>query len=131
MLTCLAGGDFLLSDAGLRKPGQTEPLTGRAGDLELIRSFVGMAAVRGGVLLLSGEPGVGKTALLDTAASEASASGLWVLRAGGAEFEADISFSGLNQLLLPLLEDLNRLDASHRDALSVALGLVVGRPRIG
>ena len=108
-----------MSDAGLRKPGQKEPLTGRAGDLELIRSFVGMAAVRGGVLLLSGEPGVGKTALLDAAASEASASGLRVLRAGGAEFEADISFSGLNQLLLPLLEDLSRLDGSHRDALSV------------
>ncbi len=117
-----------MSDAGLRKPGQAEPLTGRTGDLELIRSFVGTAAVRGGVLLLSGEPGVGKTALLDAAASEASASGLRVLRAGGAEFEADISFSGLNQLLLPLLEDLSRLDGSHRDALSVALGLVEGAP---
>ena len=128
MLTCLPGGDFPLSDAGLRKPSQAEPLTGRAGDLELIRSFVGTATVRGGVLLLSGEPGVGKTALLDAAASEASASGLRVLRAGGAEFEADISFSGLNQLLLPLLEDLSRLDGSHRDALSVALGLVEGAP---
>ncbi len=118
-----------MSDASLRKPGQAEPLTGRAGELELIRSFVSTAAVRGGVLLLSGEPGVGKTALLDAAAADASASGLRVLRAGGAEFEADISFSGLNQLLLPLLEDLSRrLDGSLRDVLSVALGLVEGPP---
>ena len=80
------------------------------------------------MLLLSGEPGVGKTALLDAAASEAAASGLRVLRAGGAEFEADISFSGLNQLLLPLLEDLSRLDGSLRDALSVALGFAEGPP---
>ena len=85
-----------------------------------------MAAVGGGVLLLSGEPGVGKTALLDVAAAEAAASGLRVLRAGGVEFEADISFSGLNQLLLPMLEDLSRLDGSPRDALSVALGFTEG-----
>ena len=80
------------------------------------------------MLLLSGEPGVGKTALLDAAASEAAVPGLRVLRAGGAEFEADISFSGLNQLLLPLLEDLSRLDGSPRDALSVALGFTEGPP---
>ena len=117
-----------MSDAGLRKPGHAEQLTGRAGDLDRIRLFVSMAAVGGGVLLLSGEPGVGKTALLDAAASEAAASGLRVLRAGGVEFEADISFSGLNQLLLPLLEDLSRLDRSLRDALSVALGFAEGPP---
>ena len=78
------------------------------------------------MLLLSGEPGVGKTALLDVAAAEAAASGLRVLRAGGVEFEADISFSGLNQLLLPLREDLSRLDGPARDALSVALGFTEG-----
>ncbi|MGH3210490.1 MAG: AAA family ATPase, partial [Trebonia sp.] len=115
-----------MSDAGLRSPGQAERLTGRDEDLGLIRSFLADAARRGGALLLSGEPGVGKTALLEAAASAATAAGTRVVRAAGAEFEADVSFSGLNQLLLPLLEDLSRLGGPLRDALSVALGLGEG-----
>ena len=70
---------------------------------------------RGGALLLSGEPGVGKSALLDAAEETAAAAGIRVLRAAGAEFE-DVSFCGLNQLLLPLRGDLGRLDGVQRDA---------------
>jgi DNA-binding CsgD family transcriptional regulator/tetratricopeptide (TPR) repeat protein len=117
-----------LSYPGLRSPGQAERLTGRDEDLRLIRSFLADAAARGGVLLLSGEAGVGKTTLLEAAASAATTAGTRVIRAAGAEFEADVSFSGLNQLLLPLLEDLGRLDRPLRDALSVALGLGGGPP---
>jgi MoxR-like ATPase len=95
-----------LSDAKARRPGVTEALVGRGRELELIRSFLDGAAVGGGALLLWGEPGVGKTALLDAAAEAASAAGFRVLRAAGAEFEAEVGFSSLSQLLLPVLGGL-------------------------
>jgi DNA-binding CsgD family transcriptional regulator len=64
--------------------------------------------------------------LLDTAAEMAASAGVCVLRASGVEFEASISFSGLNQTLLPLLAQVAHLTASHRDALDVALGFSEG-----
>jgi len=110
-------------------PGRrmTEPLVGRDGELEFLRSFVDQAAVAGGALLVWGDAGVGKTVLLDAAASLAKAAGTRVLRARGAEFEAEVSFAGLNQVLYPLFDGLPRLTAAHRRALSVALGLREGR----
>ena len=74
-------------------------------------------------MLLSGEPGVGKTTLLNGLADSASAAGTTVLRVTGAEFEGEISFTGLNQLLFPLLDGLGQ---DHRDALRVALGFGAG-----
>ncbi len=103
-------------------------LVGRDGELELLGSFLGEAAVHGGALLLSGDPGVGKTALLDAAAEQAAAAGTQVVRAAGVEFEADVSFSGLNQALLPLQAEFEQLGAVQREALSVALGFGGGRP---
>src|SRR5271157_4062476 len=91
-----AGEGYLSSDAGLESLGQAERLTGRDEDLRLIHSFLADAAARGGALLLSGEPGVGKTTLLEAASSAATAAGTQLVRAAGAEFEADVSFSGLN-----------------------------------
>ena len=95
---------------------------GRGHELELIRSFLQRAAVEGDALLLTGDAGVGKTALLAAAAEHASTSGTRVLRSAGVEFEADISFSGLNQTLLPLLDELGQLELAQREPLSVALG---------
>ena len=86
------------------------------------------AAVRGGALLVSGDAGVGKTALLDVAALHAEAAGTRVVRAVGAEFEAEVSFSGLNLVLHPLLDGLSMLPPMYRHALSVALGLDAGAP---
>jgi DNA-binding CsgD family transcriptional regulator len=103
-------------------------LVGRDQALTVLRAFVDEVSVQGGALLLSGEPGVGKSALLDAAAELAATAGLRVLRAAGAEFEDD-SFSGLNQLLLPLRGDLGRLDELQRHALNVALGFSDGRAR--
>lgn len=79
-------------------------------------------------MLLSGEPGVGKSALLDAAEDIIATPGIRVLRAAGAESEA-FSFGGLNQLLLPLRSDLNRLDDLQRNALNVALGFTMGLAR--
>jgi hypothetical protein len=93
-------------------------LVGRDREFGFLQGFFQEAAVSGGAVLLSGEPGVGKTALLNGLADSASAAGTTVLRVAGAEFEGEISFAGLNQLLFPLLDDLDELDADHRDALA-------------
>ena len=107
-------------------PGSDGTLVGRAAELEHLRDFVDTASRDGGVLLLTGEAGVGKSVLLDEAARAAAASGARVLFAAGVEFEAEISFSGLNQLLMPVLDDLPALGPAHRDALAVSLGFGSG-----
>ena len=100
-------------------------LLGRQQDLEVVRSFAGQASVSGGALVIAGEPGIGKTALLDAVATEAEAAGTKVLRAAGVEYEAGISYAGLNLALLPLAVSIPLLDSAHRDALRVVFGLDV------
>ena len=101
-------------------------LVGRDGELGFLQEFFRQTAVSGGALFLSGDPGVGKTALVNVLADSSSASGTMVVRVAGAEFEGEISFTGLNQALLPVLGHFDGLDSSHRDALRVALGLGAG-----
>src|SRR5580704_15145082 len=112
----------VLDGPGNRQLGVAEFLFGRSSDLGAITAFVEQAGIGGEALLLLGEPGVGKTALLDAAASVAAEAGRLVLRAAGAQFEADLPFSGLHQVLLPLLDEFGRLDPVHGGALSAALG---------
>ncbi len=95
--------------------------------MERIRAFLAAARTDGEALLVTGEPGVGKTVLLD-AASAAPALGMRILRAAGVQFEAGTSFSGLNQVLLPLLGELQQLPAAPRNALNIALGFGNGPP---
>jgi DNA-binding CsgD family transcriptional regulator len=91
-------------------------------------ALVGMlAAVRGGqsrVLVVCGEAGVGKTALLEYVLG--SASGFRVLRAVGVESEMELAFAALQQLCAPLLDRVDRLPAPQLDALGVAFGLRSG-----
>lgn len=103
-------------------------LFGRGVELHRIARFLDRAQHTGDTRLVRGEPGVGKSALLDAAADLADTAGTLVLRASGAEFEADVSYSGLNQLLLPLRAELGRLAVGEHDALSVALGFGPGPP---
>ena len=105
-----------------------EALIGRESELARVGALLDDDAMTDRALLVSADPGVGKTALLNTAAAEAAANGVRILRAEGVEFEAEVSFSGLNQALLPLLEEFERLGGLHREALSVALGLAHGPP---
>jgi DNA-binding CsgD family transcriptional regulator len=100
-------------------------LVGRGEQVKRICGFLATTD-RGGALLLSGQAGVGKTALLDAAAQRMSSAGTRVLRASGVEFEAHVSYSVLNQLLFPLSESFGDLDRSHCEALRVALGLSGG-----
>ncbi len=110
------------------RPAEPDGVVGRDAAIEVLQSFIECAALDGEALLLIGDAGVGKTALLDVAARRAVSLGVNVVRAAGAEFEADIGFSALHQALVPLLNGLEELRPLHREALSVALGLGEGRP---
>src|SRR6266545_1676997 len=101
-------------------------LAGRSNELELIDSLPAGHSRAGPGLLLRGDPGVGKTALLEVAAARAEAAGMRVLRASGVKFEAEIGFSALHQLLYPLRDRADRLATHHRDALHHVFDLTPG-----
>jgi DNA-binding CsgD family transcriptional regulator len=103
----------------------TARLEGRSVELGVLFDVLAGATVPR-ALVLTGEAGVGKTALLDAVRTEAARSGTLVLHAAGVEVEAKTSFSALNQALLPLTDDLSVLGEDHRSALSVALGIAAG-----
>jgi DNA-binding CsgD family transcriptional regulator len=75
-------------------------------------------------LVVAGEPGIGKTALLDYLVG--AASGCRVVRAVGIEPEMELAFGGLHQLCLPLLDHSDRLPEPQRNALRTALGIAAG-----
>jgi DNA-binding CsgD family transcriptional regulator len=105
--------------------GPAEVLHGRRVERGALERLLG--AVRGGrgrVLVVCGEPGVGKTALLESVIG--SASGFRVMRAAGVESEMELAFAALQQLCAPMLDRLDRLPAPQQDALSVAFGLRAG-----
>ena len=78
------------------------------------------------VLVLRGEAGVGKTALLEHLAARATDCTL--VRAGGVESEMELAFAGLHALCVPLLDHLPRLPEPQRIALGTAFGLAAGPP---
>jgi DNA-binding CsgD family transcriptional regulator len=86
-------------------------------------------AVRSGesrTLVLRGDPGVGKSALLRYLIQQAT--GCRVARAAGVQSEMELAFAGLHQLCAPMLDRAGHLPAPQRDALRVALGLSAGPP---
>ncbi len=111
----------------------TGPLVGRQDEIRRVDELTGAArAGRGGVLVLRGEAGIGKSALLDHA--RRAASGFRVVRSSGSEFETELPFASLHQLCVPVLEHLDEVPDRHREALHVAFGSATGTPdlfRIG
>jgi len=100
-------------------------LLGRTGELEILDQLLG--GVRSGqsaVLVVRGEPGIGKTALLRHLIGQAS--GFHVVRAAGVESEMELAFAGLHQLCAPMLDRLDSLAEPQRRGLSVAFGLASG-----
>jgi len=100
-------------------------LRGRVHECEVLDRL--LDAVRGGesgALVVRGEPGVGKSALLDYVAERAS--GCRVARTAGVQSEMELAFSGLNQLCIPMLDRVDRLPEPQRDALRTAFGLAGG-----
>ena len=111
--------------AATRGPG----FVGRTSERDVLDGL--LARVRGGeseVLVIRGEAGIGKTALLRYAARQAS--GFRVAQVTGVEAEMELPFAGIHQLCAPMLDRLDALPPPQRDALSVALGLG-GRGRAG
>jgi DNA-binding CsgD family transcriptional regulator len=107
--------------------GRAEGLTDRRSERDALDRLV--AAVRGGhsrALVVRGDPGVGKTALLDYLAGRAS--GCQVARASGVQTEMELAFAGLHQLCAPMLGRAEHLPAPQRDALRIAFGLAAGPP---
>jgi DNA-binding CsgD family transcriptional regulator len=101
-------------------------LHGRRVEREALRGL--LAVAQGGesrVLVVCGEPGVGKTALVESVIG--SASGFRVLRALGVESEMELAFAALQQLCAPLLDRLDQLPGPQQDALGVAFGLRAGK----
>src|ERR1700760_1530706 len=100
-------------------------LLGRRSETATLDQFV--EAVRAGesrALAIRGDPGVGKTALLEYVAEHAS--GCRVARAAGVQAEMELPFAGLHQLCAPMLDRLERLPGPQRDALGAAFGLSSG-----
>jgi DNA-binding CsgD family transcriptional regulator/tetratricopeptide (TPR) repeat protein len=102
-------------------------LQGRTAECAALDQLVIEAqAGRSQVLVLYGEPGTGKTALLDNLAERASR--CRVLRAAGVESEVELAYAGLHQLYGPLLDRLDRLPEPQATALATAFGLEAGDP---
>jgi DNA-binding CsgD family transcriptional regulator len=102
-------------------------LLGRRRECETLDRLV--ATVRTGhsaVLVVRGEAGVGKSALLEHLVERAS--GCRVARAAGVEAEMELPFAGLHGLCAPMLDRVDRLPAPQRDALATAFGLNAGEP---
>ncbi|MEU8496200.1 AAA family ATPase [Streptomyces lavendulae] len=96
-------------------------MIGRQGERAFIAEALSSRTVSS--VLLLGEPGVGKTLLLDTAVEEAARAGAQVLRVRGNAAEAELAFAGLHQLLLPVLGGVDGLPPRQRAALLAAFGL--------
>jgi len=106
--------------------GRTTRLTGRRSERDVLDRLID--AVRAGesrALVVCGEPGVGKTALLDHLVGRAAAD-CRVARAAGVQSEMELAFAALQQLCAPMLDHVDRLPVLQGDALRTAFGLSAG-----
>lgn len=107
--------------------GREPELLGRGEELAALDGVLAAArAGHSGVLVLRGEAGIGKTALLDHVAARAT--GCRVARTAGVESERELPYAGLQQLCAPFLDRLEHLPAPQRAALGTAFGLTAGAP---
>ena len=112
---------------GFAAPGRHATLRGRADECTLLDDLV--SAIRRGEsrsLVVRGEAGIGKTALLDYLV--ASAADLPVIAAAGVESEMELAYASLHQLCAPMLEQLRALPSPQRQALEIVFGLSAGSP---
>ena len=102
-------------------------LVGRRAEHEAVDGLLARAPEgRSGVLLVRGEAGIGKTALLQHVRAAAAGSGFRIVDAVGVESEAEFAFAGLHRLCGPLLERAGALPEPQQAALGVALGMRAG-----
>ena len=99
-------------------------LVGRSAELRRLAELIDGVSGGGRCLVVSGDPGLGKSALLAQAARLATDGGMRVLRARGLPPESGLPFAGLHQLLQPVLGEVGRLWPAQREALLGAFGMV-------
>jgi DNA-binding CsgD family transcriptional regulator len=99
------------------------PLVGREREVAVLDDLVDGVGERGGTLVVRGEAGIGKSALLAAASTRAREHGMTVLTTGGVQSEARLPFAGLHQLLRPILAGAKRLPVGQRIALLAAFGM--------
>jgi DNA-binding NarL/FixJ family response regulator len=112
---------------GAAAEGWSRPLVGRRVERGRLDAFV--AAVRSGqsqALVLRGEAGIGKSALMEHVAARAE--GCRVLVGVGVQADTELAFAALHQVLSPLLGGVDRLPPPQRDAVKVAFGLLAAPP---
>src|SRR6266851_1358154 len=114
--------------ASARADSGVAELLGRDDELALLYDLIDGIGQRGGALVVRGEAGIGKSALLEAAAVRAFERDVTVVSATGRPSEARFAFAGLHQLLLPFLEARDRLPQPQRRALETAIGLVDDDP---
>ena len=98
-------------------------LFGRESEAQVLAELIDQLPGHGGSLVLSGEPGVGKSALLREASGRAQDRGMLVLTATGVQCEEQLPFAGLHQLLQPVLSQIDGLAAPQHGAILAAFGL--------
>jgi DNA-binding CsgD family transcriptional regulator len=108
--------------AGSARTDAVRDLIGREAESELMAAVLDRLPAGGGALVLRGEPGIGKSALLLRARQRAEAAGCRTLTTVGVESEAAYAFAGLHQMLHPVLGHAARLPAAQRRALDTAFG---------
>src|ERR1700754_3101087 len=104
-------------------------LVGRSAEREALGGLLARAAEGySGALVLRGEFGTGKTALLEQTIELAAAAGMRTARLTGVEPETQLGYAGLHRFLLPFADRLEELPGPQRDALRSTFGLVAGPP---
>ena len=104
-------------------------LVGRSAEREALGGLLARAAEGySSALVLRGEAGAGKTALLDDTVAAAAAGGMQTARLTGVEPETQLGYAGLHRFLLPFADHLEQLPGPQRDALRSTFGLVAGPP---
>ena len=99
---------------------------GRARERERLDAMLAQARDgQSAVLVIRGEPGIGKTALLRYAARQAS--GLRTAEVEGIQAEMELPFAGIHRLCVPMLDEIDALAEPQQNALQVAFGRRIGR----
>ena len=98
-------------------------LFGRERELRVLDELIDSLGELGGSLVVRGEPGIGKSALLRAVNERATARGLTILRVTGIQSETSLAFAGLHQLLLPVIDGVEDLPGPQRDAVLSAFGM--------
>src|SRR4051794_23159469 len=100
-----------------------DTILGRQAELAVLRGSLDEAGRSGQALLIRGEPGVGKSALLQAAARMATDDGWRVLRTDGTPAEQRLPLAGVHKLLRPVHDEMSRLAPARRETLESAFGL--------